>query len=266
MIQYEVNMTDTGINILYYGKLFQENSNSLNMVYDFGKNSSDIVGTKRMVRTDRGFIAAIKKENVEKINFCFFNENNVWDNNDGNNYVYYVKNLEENNGTLLISEVQGKVFLPYTIKEVDEILNNKKSKYSSRQEVIEKVFTRPFNDYRHQFSSRFKESVELITKREKMSILDGINLGTELFHKRYLYPAIISACKNLDELNVYIDCLDKNELDDFKIFNIEYELYPMTIKNNNSLYTKSNIIQKTLNFIKKIFSKKNDYTQTIDYK
>lgn len=259
MTQYEVNISENGINIIYFGKLFQANSNKVNMVYDFGKNSSDILGTERMVKTDRGFTAEIKRENVEKINFCFFDENGNWDNNEGNNYVYYINNTEENNGTLLISEVQGKVVLPYTIKEVDAILKSKRRKYSSRQEVIENVFTKPFSDYKYQFSSRFREAVELITKREKMSFLDGINLGTELFSKRYLHPAIISACKNLDELNVYIDCLDKNELDDFKIFNIEYELYPMVTKNNNSLYVKTGIFQKTFNFIKKLFGKKDDY-------
>ena len=37
MVQYEVNISDTGINIIYYGKLFQSNSNNVNMVYDFGK-------------------------------------------------------------------------------------------------------------------------------------------------------------------------------------------------------------------------------------
>ena len=51
--------------------------------------------------------------------------------------------------------------------------------------------------------------------------------------KRFLHPAIISACRNLNELDVYIDCLDKNELDDFKIFKIKYELYPMVVKQKN---------------------------------
>ena len=51
MIQYEVNVTDTGINIIYFGKLYQNGAYSVNMVYDFGKNTSDIVGTKKMVKT-----------------------------------------------------------------------------------------------------------------------------------------------------------------------------------------------------------------------
>lgn len=134
------------------------------------------------------------------------------------------------NGTLLISELKGKIFLPYKAEEVIEILKNDNS-YISAQMVIDRVFTKKFKYYRNQFTARFRESVELITKREGMSFLDGANLGTELFGKRYLHPAIISACKNLDELNVYLDCLDKNELDDFKIFEIKYEIAPMIRKN-----------------------------------
>ena len=49
--------------------------------------------------------------------------------------------------------------------------------------------------------------------------------------KRFLHPAIISACRSLDELDVYLDCLEKNEVDDFKIFKIEYELHPILVKN-----------------------------------
>ena len=48
--------------------------------------------------------------------------------------------------------------------------------------------------------------------------------------------AIISACRSLDELDVYIDCLDKNEVDDFKIFNIRYELSPAIAGEKNSLW------------------------------
>ena len=89
-----------------------------------------------------------------------------------------------------------------------------------------------------------------------MSKIDGYNLGSELFLKNYLHPAVISACKNLDELNVYLDCLDKNELDDFKIFEIKYELYPTVIsKNEIGVYEKENFLRKITKFIKKIFKK-----------
>ena len=55
-------------------------------------------------------------------------------------------------------------------------------------------------------------------------------MSIEMFGKKYLHPAIIAACRTLDELDVYLDCLDKNEVDDFKIFKIKYEVYPVKVK------------------------------------
>lgn len=177
-------------------------------------------------RLNRGHLQEEQNKYEENI-YNFKIDNN---NQDENNKINISEEVHDN-GTLLISELQNKIFLPYKAEEVEEILNQEGSKYISAQEVIDNVFTKKFSHYKNQFTARFRESVELITKRENMSLLDGANLGTELFGKRYLHPAIISACKNLDELNVYLDCLDKNELDDFKIFEIKYEIPPMVRKN-----------------------------------
>ena len=166
----------------------------------------------------------------------------------------------QDNGTLLISEIQNKVVLPYSADEVLEIYNNNLDKFNSIEEVIEKYYIRDLSEFKYQFSARFKEAMNLIVKKEKMSHIEGLNLATELLGKKYLHPAIISACKNLDELNVYLDCLDKNELDDFKIFNIKYELYPMVTKNTFNLVIKTNIFQKIIKFIKNIFDKKEKKT------
>ena len=141
----------------------------------------------------------------------------------------------KNNGLLLISEIKGKVFLPYTKEEVEELVKSEENEFSTNKEVVENFFIKPFEYYKNQYISRFKETLSLIVKREKMSIKDGIDLGIEMCKKRYLHPAIISACKNIDELNVYIDCFDKNELDEFKIFDIKYEIYPKVIKSKKEL-------------------------------
>ena len=166
-------------------------------------------------------------------------------------------NKIKDNGVLLISEVQNKVFLPYTAEEIKQAIESKDNRYETPEEVIRRMYTKSFKNYRYQFAARFRETVELITKREKMSLKDGIDLATELCVKRYLHPAVIAACKNLDELNVYIDCLNKNELDDFKIFKIEYEITPLLVKDQNDLYSKTSFIQKIAGFMKKIFAKRN---------
>ena len=185
-------------------------------------------------------------------------------------YVQYTNTeLEKNNnygvqdnGTLLISEIQNKVILPYTASEVLETYNNNLDKFNSIEEVIKKYYTRDLNDFKHQFSARFKETINLIVKKEKMSYIEGLNLATELLGKKYLHPAIIAACKNLNELNVYLDCLDKNELDDFKIFNIKYELYPMLKKDTFNLTIDTNIFQKFMALVKKMFKKRGGKIET----
>lgn len=149
-------------------------------------------------------------------------------NNNGSN------NGLKNNNTLLISEESRKVVLPYRIEEVLEIFNDENNNYSSIEEVIEDKFTRDFSDYKVQFASRYNETMKLARDREKYSFIDSVALATEMMKKRFLHPAIISACRNLNELDVYLDCLDKNELEEFKIFNIEYELYPMVLKHNSN--------------------------------
>lgn len=186
--------------------------------------------------------------------FRYHEETDILNNNNEKNINKNIDELKDN-GTLLISEVQNKVVLPYTSDEVINIFNNNKELYNSFDDVINNVFTKPFDYYRHQFTSRYRESYDLITKREHMSKMDGINLGSEMFLKAYLHPAIITACKNLNELNVYLDCLDKNELDDFKVFEIKYELHPMIIQNKIEVFEKINIFKRLKTFFKKVFSR-----------
>ena len=55
---------------------------------------------------------------------------------------------------------------------------------------------------------------------------------------------------------MYLDCLEKNELDDFKIFNIKYELHPIVVKNKDEFSDKQNWFQEFMDFIKNIFGNK----------
>ena len=49
-----------------------------------------------------------------------------------------------------------------------------------------------------------------------------------------LHPAIISACKTLEELDIYLDCLEDNELEKFSCFKIIYKSLPTLHKNNKA--------------------------------
>ena len=126
--------------------------------------------------------------------------------------------------TLVISEMRGKVILPYRIKEINQILLENNDKYSSIVDVINKLYTRPIEDYKYPSISRFKEAYKLVTQREHKSKLKALSLAYELFANLNLHPAIITACKSLDELDIYLACLDENTLNEFPFFEIKYDI------------------------------------------
>lgn len=129
------------------------------------------------------------------------------------------------NNTLVISEIQSKVFLPYTVNDLQKILDENKN-YSNMQEIIEDVYTLPISKYKFANKSRFKETYDLMRKKEKASIFESLNIAFEQTFNTSLNPAIITACKNLDELDIYLDCLDTNETSKFPCFEIKFESLP----------------------------------------
>lgn len=131
--------------------------------------------------------------------------------------------------TLVISETQKMVILPYNIKKVEDILQKNK-RYHSIEEIINKFYTKPISYYKFSSISRFKEAYKLVKEKEKGSTFKALSLAFELFGNYSLHPAIITACKSLDELDVYLACLDENDLDAFKFFNIKYEVPMATSK------------------------------------
>ena len=76
----------------------------------------------------------------------------------------------EDNDTLLISEIQGKVFFPYSGAEIEEIYNLEKDEYKSFDDVIEANYVRPLSDFKDTYISRVKETIKLMTKREGYSL------------------------------------------------------------------------------------------------
>lgn len=128
--------------------------------------------------------------------------------------------------TLVISEVQQRVILPYNINTVKDILLNDPQGYSSLQGVINKLYTKSIDYYRFSAISRFKEAYKLVREKEKGSKVKALGLAFELFLNYNLHPAIITACKSLDELDVYLACLEDNTLEDFHFFDIKYEIPP----------------------------------------
>lgn len=88
------------VKISYIGNLFQDASSEVFIHYGFGLNW-DNVNDIKMEKTDLGFQAEIELGEGDTFNFCFRNENNIWDNNNGQNYVFP---LEKVSNELLVLE------------------------------------------------------------------------------------------------------------------------------------------------------------------
>ncbi len=130
------------------------------------------------------------------------------------------------NNTLLVSEKDQKAYLPYKYSDIERIYNENKNKYSSCEDVINKEYILPLNRFRHSISSRFRETINLVLNKEKQSFFKALDLAFELMLQYKLNPIIIAACKNLEELDIYLDCLEEDELFDFRCFNIKFEVTP----------------------------------------
>lgn len=84
---------NTTVKVSYTGNLFQNNSEDVFIHYGFGLQW-DNVSEKKMEKTELGFQAEIELEDNESLNFCFRDGNDVWDNNDNNNYIFPIEHIE----------------------------------------------------------------------------------------------------------------------------------------------------------------------------
>ena len=152
-----------------------------------------------------------------------YNKDNI--KNKENNKESKKKNKTDcKENTLFISEKQKVVILPYKVKDLEKLLDD--DNYSSIQDIIDKEYTIPYNNYKNPSTARFKEAYKLMKNKERATTKEAFDLATELMKKYNLHPAIITACNNIDELDIYLDYLENNELEKFDIFKIEYDLLP----------------------------------------
>ncbi len=91
---------NSDVKISYTGKFFQDNSEEVFIHYGFGINWDNINEIK-MERTELGFQSEIHIGEGETFNFCFKNNNNEWDNNNCNNYIF---DIEKKQTELIVLE------------------------------------------------------------------------------------------------------------------------------------------------------------------
>lgn len=88
------------VKISYTGKFFQVGNEKVYAHYGFG-NEWNNVNEIEMEKTDLGFQSEIELKEGETFNLCFRNENDEWDNNEGQNYIF---NLEKMSTELVVLE------------------------------------------------------------------------------------------------------------------------------------------------------------------
>lgn len=129
------------------------------------------------------------------------------------------------NGVLLISEKVGKIFLPYKKEDIEGYLLSYPKEYKNYDDVIEKEYIIPLDEFmKNQTLSRFREMYDLIRNKELKSMVEAMKISTKFMFRYELNPAIIAACNSKKELDKYLDCLEKNKLEEFDIFDIKFEL------------------------------------------
>ncbi len=133
----------------------------------------------------------------------------------------------EDNHVLIISEKEKKVFLPYSQKEILLYLEQYPNAYKSANDVIKKEFIVSLDYYmKHPVVARFREAYSLTRDREAKTVIDAFKYGIELMFNYDLNPAIIAACKTQQQLENYLTCKEKNKLEDFTDFKIEFRVSP----------------------------------------
>ncbi len=196
----------------------EQSSNEISIEPDTEAMTSETIETN-IVNSNDELVVETQENQVIKL----FEQNSYRPEDNGLN-----SNLKTeicDNNTLLISEIQNKVVLPYSVSELEKELEEN-TNYTDLQDIINKKYTIPLDKYKNAALARFKEAYNLMRKKENASITSSLDLALELTFNNLLNPTIITACKNLDELDIYLDYLSSNELDKFKIFDIKYEMLP----------------------------------------
>lgn len=83
------------VKISYTGRFFQDDSKDVYIHFGFG-NAWENLQEIKMEKTELGFQSEIDLIGAETFNFCFKNEKNEWDNNDGQNYIFPIESVHVN--------------------------------------------------------------------------------------------------------------------------------------------------------------------------
>lgn len=205
----------------YMNVIFPETNSTFNIATPHSDNISKKIAGSSNSKSNLKQISNIKK--IKKSKFSKNKTNSLLVNNLKENININNEDFSEEK-TLIVSEKNQNVILPYSTLELEKCFSDNPEKYNSIQDIIDKEYTIPLQKYKNQSLARFREGFNLARNKSNLSFHKSLSLANELFFNSNLDPAIITACKNTTELYVYLSCLEDNVLHEFKCFKIVYDL------------------------------------------
>ena len=79
------------------------------------------------------------------------------------------------------------------------------------------------------------------------SVIEAFKRAVEVMFDSRINPTIIAACRTEEQVNNYIYCLERNDLDSFKDFKIVFDMAPMNNINNYQFDWEEPTIRNTRN-------------------
>ncbi len=105
-------LQNSKVKISYTGLFFENGSEEVYIHYGFG-SFWDNLSEVKMEKTELGFQAEIYLIESDSFNFCFKNENDEWDNNNYQNYVF---DLEKPNLDLIAKDIDSSLDRPNRLR------------------------------------------------------------------------------------------------------------------------------------------------------
>ncbi len=206
----EIDKHDSKPNVVSNFIPFNDNVDNNNI------NTNNVVKTNTNDKANNTINESVPPKTIFK-NENIKSKNNKKEKNKSNTIL--------DNRLLLISEKDGKVYLPYYATDLQQTLL--KSNYETVDELIENDYIFPLKKYKNAMVSRFREGYKLMREKEYESFASSFSFGLKLMNNYKLHPAVISACRNIDELNCFLDSLDDESLATFDIFDIKFDAPPI---------------------------------------
>ena len=100
------------VKISYTGVFFEDGSEEVYIHFGFGSNWDNLSEIK-MEKTDLGFQSEIELIESDTLNLCFRNNNDKWDNNNTENYVF---ELEKPNLELVVTDIDTSLDRPNRLR------------------------------------------------------------------------------------------------------------------------------------------------------